>query len=310
MRILLAGATGAIGRPLVARLVAAGHDVTALTRRPDRVAGLEAAGARGAMCDVRDRDAVLRIAAQAAPDVVVDQTTDLPQRYDTRRLRGFYDAMTDLRLRGTPNLMDAADQTGARIVFQSLAFAYRPVRPPRLMTEDDALYGADAPVPWNLAMPVIGALEERAQGQGGLVLRYGVFYGPGTQFVPGGQHHDDIMRRRFPLPGPASGVFSFIHVDDGAAATVLALEHGTTGVLNVVDDTPMAVHDWLPQVARAIGGPRPLHAPLWLAKLVSAPMALHFALTLPGASNARAREELGWAPRHRSIVDGLVALPA
>jgi nucleoside-diphosphate-sugar epimerase len=314
MRILLAGATGAIGRPLVTRLVGAGHDVVALTRRPEKVAELDAAGAHGARCDVCDRDALLRIAHDARPDVVVDETTDLPQRYDGRRMRGFYDGMARLRLQGTPNLMDAAHETGARLLFQSVAFAYRPDPGPgtgqRLRTEDDPVFGPEAPEPWNLAMPAIAALEQRAAGSGGLVLRYGMFYGPGTHFAPGGQMYEEIRRRRMPVPGRGTGVFSFVHVDDAAAATARAIETPeASGILNVVDDDPIALGDWVPLFASAIGARRPLRAPLWLARLASGPLPLHFATTMPGASNARARELLGWRPAYPSVREGFRAAP-
>jgi nucleoside-diphosphate-sugar epimerase len=216
--------------------------------------------------------------------------------------------MTELRLRGTPNLMDAANQAGARIVFQSIALAYAPDTPAgvpaRLHTEDDPIFGAEAPAPWNVAMPAIAALEERAVDSGGLVLRYGMFYGPHTHFAPGGQQYEDVRRRRFPLPGRGTGVCSFIHVDDAAAATVAAIAAGATGILNVVDDEPIALHEWLALYAQTIGAKTPLRAPLWLARLVSGPLPLHFATTLPGASNAKAKRELGWAPGYSSVREG------
>ena len=307
MKVLLAGATGALGRALVPRLVAGGHEVVGLTRRPEKVAALEAAGARGEVCDVVDRDRVLALAEDVRPDVVLDETTDLPQRYDTRRMRGFYDGMADLRLRGTPNLLDAAEATGARPIFQSLAFIYRPdaVADGRPRTEGDPVFGADAPAPWNLALPATTALEQRTVSLGGLVLRYGFFYGPGTHYDRGGQAYEDTARRRFPLVGPATGVCSFIHLDDAAAATVLAVERpDARGILNIVDDEPMALRDWLPLYARAIGARPPRRVPLWLARMVSGPLPIHFATAMPPASNARAREVLGWAPAYSSVRTG------
>jgi nucleoside-diphosphate-sugar epimerase len=310
MKVLLAGATGAIGRPLVRRLLDAGHDVVGLTRRADRAADLDRTGARGVVCDVCDRAALMRIAEEAAPDVVVDQTTDLPQRYDARRMRGFYDRMGTLRVQGSPNLMDAAQATGARSIFQSVAFLYAPDGTNRLRTEDDPPYGAQAPEPWNLALPAIVALEGRVVDLGGLVLRYGFFYGPGTHFDAGGQFHHDVSRRRTPIVGRGTGSLSFIHVDDAAAATVKAIESpDVRGILNVVDDDPQAMRDWLPLYAASLGAKRPLRAPLWLAKLVSGPLPLHFATTLQGASNERARRELGWAPAYPSVREGFRASP-
>jgi nucleoside-diphosphate-sugar epimerase len=310
MRILLAGASGAIGRPLVRRLVEAGHEVTGLTRRPERAREVDAAGARGVVCDVIDRAATFAIAEELRPDVVVDQTTALPQRYDARKMWEFYEGMVELRLRGTPNLIEAAQATGARIAFQSIAFMYAPDGGDaaangsgRLRTEDDPPYERDAPFPWNLALPAIIALERRVVDLGGLVLRYGMFYGPGTHFDAGQIAHD-VKHRRMPVVGRGSGVFSFIHVDDAAAATVLALENGTTGILNVVDDRPLPMREWLPQYAKAIGAPKPFRVPAWPVRRM-APLAAHWATTLPGVSNERARRELGWRPQRPSLVEGL-----
>ncbi|HEX8119836.1 MAG TPA: NAD(P)-dependent oxidoreductase [Solirubrobacteraceae bacterium] len=302
MRVLLGGATGAIGRPLVRRLVGAGHDVVGLTRRPERAREVDAAGARGVVCDVVDRAATLAIADEVRPDVVLDETTALPQRYDPRKMWEFYEGMVDLRLRGTPNLIEAAQATGARIAFQSIAFMYAPVEDGRLCTEEDPPYERGAPFPWDLALPAIIALERRVVDLGGLVLRYGMFYGPGTHF-DGGQIQHDVRRRRMPIVGKGTGRFPFIHVDDAAAATVLALERGTTGILNVVDDEPLAMREWLPLYARAIRAPRPLRVPAWPVRRMM-PLAAHWATTLPGASNARARRELGWTPARPSVREG------
>ena len=215
--------------------------------------------------------------------------------------------MLPLRTQGTPNLADAAERTGARIVLQGIAFAYVEDGTDRLRPEDDPLYEAAGPPPWDVAMPVVLANERRAVAAGGLVLRYGQFYGPGTHWAPGGETYESVSRRRFPIPGRGTGVFTFIHVEDAAAATVAALEAGAAGVLNVVDDTPMTLGEWLPRYAEAIGAPRPLRAPLALARLVTAPLPLHWATRMPGVSNGRARATLGWAPRYPSLLDGLRA---
>jgi 2-alkyl-3-oxoalkanoate reductase len=306
MKVLLAGATGAIGRPLVRRLAEAGHEVTGLTRRPERVRQIEAAGARGVVCDVIDRAATFAAVEEAAPDVVMDQTTALPQRYDARKMWKFYEGMVELRLRGTPNLIEAAQRFEAGLAFQSVAFEYAPTANGRLCTEDDPPYEKDAPFPWDLALPAIIALERRVTDLGGLVLRYGMFYGPGTHFDEGGQIHEDVRRRRMPIVGGGTGVFSFIHVEDAAAATVLALERGVTGILNVVDDQPLPMREWLPDYARALGAPKPFRVPAWPVRRM-APLAAHWATTLPGASNGRARRELDWSPERRSIREGMRA---
>lgn len=303
MRILLAGATGAIGRQLVPRLVAAGHEVVGLTRRPERVEQLERAGATGVVCDVKDRRRVLDLVAETGPDVVMDQTTDLPQHYDAAKMEDFYKDMLPLRLRGTPNLFEAAEKAGARLVFQSVAFLYAANGGPEVVDEDAPTVGADGPVPWNLAMPVITALEQRALDQGGLVLRYGWFYGPNTHFDCG-QIAADVKRRRLPVVGSGAGLWSFIHVGDAADATVKALGHPGSGILNVVDDEPIALREWLPVYARTMGAKRPLRVPAFLARRLAGEMAVHTMTRIPGASNARAKDELGWQPAHPTVRDG------
>jgi nucleoside-diphosphate-sugar epimerase len=303
MRILLAGATGAIGRPLVKRLVAEGHEVTGLTRRPEKVAELEAAGARGVVCDVLDRRAVLDVAAEAGPDVVMDQTTDLPQHFDPAKMELFYKDMLPLRLRGTPNLFEAAAACRARLIFQSIAFLYAPNGAPRAVDEDAPTVGSDGPPPWNLAMPVIGALEQRAVDMGGTVLRYGWFYGPGTHFDDG-QTARDVKRRRMPVVGNGAGLWSFIHVDDAAEATVRALGWPGHGILNIVEDQPQPARTWIPAYAKTLGAKRPFRVPAFIARKAAGDMAVHSMTLLPGASNARARRELGWAPRHAAVRDG------
>ena len=310
MRVLVAGATGAIGRPLVRQLVEAGHEVVGLTRRPEKVDELDAAGARGVVCDVCDRDAVMAVVGGAQPHVVMDQTTALPQRFDARRMFDFYRGMIELRLVGTPNLFEAADRQGARLLFQSVAFLYAPDGTPRLRTEDDPPYLEGAPFPWDMALPPIVALERRALALGGVVLRYGSFYGPGTHFDRGNQFAEDLKRRRLPIVGRGAGVMSFIHVEDAAAATVRVLDWDGSGILNVVDDRPIANREWVPALAKAVGAARPLRVPKVLARLASGPLPVHMATAMPGASNRRAREELGWRPRYPTLRDGLRAARA
>lgn len=306
MKILLAGATGAIGRPLVPLLVEAGHEVVGLTRRPDRIAQIEAAGARGVVCDVStERDALLDVAHELQPDVVLDETTDLPQRYDATDMRAFYAAMGPLRLHGSPNLLDASLLTGARHIFQSIAFLHQPggragTDSPR--TEDDLVFLTDTPPPWDAALPIIAALEQRTVERGGLVLRYGFLYGPGTHLAPGGQIHEDVRARKFPVIGGGRGRFSFCHVEDAAAATLAAVERPeVSGILQVVDDDPIAVRDWLPAFARELGAKKPLPAPAFLARRLAGALPVHYSTTLPGVSNARAKRELDWAPAYPSV---------
>jgi nucleoside-diphosphate-sugar epimerase len=306
VRILLAGATGAIGRPLVPRLVAAGHEVVALTRRAKKVDELTAAGADARVCDVRDREATLAVANEVRPDVVLDETTDLPQRYDPQRMDLFYKDMGPLRLLGTPNLMDAALLHDARFMFQSVAFLHQPRAGGGLRTEDDPPYLDDPPPPWNAALPIIAALEQRTVDRGGTVLRYGFFRGPHTHMAPGGQIHDDVKARRMPVVGGGAGVFSFIDVRDAAEATAKAVDWDGQGILQVVDDEPIAARDWIPLFAKELGAKPPFKVPAWIARRVAGPMAVHWSTTLQGASNARAKAELGWEPAHRTVRDGFL----
>jgi nucleoside-diphosphate-sugar epimerase len=303
VRVFVAGASGVIGRPLVAQLVAAGHEVTGMTRsRPQAV---EQAGATAVVCDALDAPVLRAAVAAAEPDAVVHQLTSLPPRFEPRDPR-LYDATNRVRTEGTRNLVEAAD--GARIVCQSIAFAYRPHREPRVLDEDAPLF-TSAPPPFGAATRAVAEMERMVLEAGGLVLRYGWFYGPGTYFGAGGSMAHDVARRRFPIAGEGSGLFSFVHVDDAAAATVAAVERGAPGIYNVVDDEPARIRDWVPAYAQAIGARRPLRVPLWLARLIGGKAAAAMSTTLPGASNARAKRELGWEPRWPSWRTGFREAP-
>jgi nucleoside-diphosphate-sugar epimerase len=191
------------------------------------------------------------------------------------------------------------------MVAQSIAFAYAPTGE-GLKREDDPLWD-DAPSPWSRSVAALGELDDAVtstEGIEGLVLRYGFFYGPGTAYGPGGHYEREVRRRRFPVVGNGSGVFSFIHVDDAADATVAALDRGAPGIYNVVDDDPAPVREWLPVYADAIGAKRPRRVPRFLARLLAGEYAAMLATDLRGASNERARAELGWAPRYSSWRQG------
>jgi nucleoside-diphosphate-sugar epimerase len=305
VRVFVAGASGAIGAPLVRHLIVAGHEVTGMTRREEAAERIRAAGAEAAVCDVFDPAALERAVAASRPDVVVHQLTALPYRIDPRK-RDTYPATNRLRTEGTANLLAAARAAGARrFVSQSIAFLYAP-RGPMVVDEE-------APVLENLdghlgeAMNATLAGERQvlsADALEGLVLRYGYFYGPGTTFAPDGSMAEDVRRRRFPIVGPGAGTMSFVHVDDAAAATVAACEGGAPGIYNVCDDEPAPMRDWIPVYADAIGAKGPLHVPTWLARLVAGKSIVRMATELRGASNARAKRELGWQPRYPSWRQG------
>ena len=253
-------------------LLEAGHDVTAMTRREDRAAALREAGAVPVVCDVFDADGLARRRCERAqPEVVVHELTDLPPALDPRKLEEQAAGNDRIRTEGTRNLVAAAVAAGARrIVAQSIAFAYPPTGA-GLKHEDDPLWD-DAPWPWKRSVEALHELEEavtKTEGIEGLVLRYGFFYGPGSAYGKGGFFEREVRRRRFPIVGRGSGVFSFIHVDDAADATVAAVERGAPGIYNIVDDEPAPWREWLPVYADAIGAKRPWRVPRFLARILA-----------------------------------------
>jgi nucleoside-diphosphate-sugar epimerase len=296
MKVFLAGASGVVGRPLVRALLAAGHDVTGMTRREEAAAAIRADGAAAAVCDVFDAAALERAVVAARPDVVVHQLTALPKALDLRE-KGVYDANNRIRTEGTRNLLAAAAAAGAqRIVAQSIAFVYAPTGGPVKSEDAPVMKGVGGE--FDSAVEATMDLERQVLGAGGLVLRYGFFYGPGSSYASDGYQAQEVRRRRFPIVGDGAGVFSFVHVDDAVAATVRALDHGESGIYNVCDDEPAAVRDWLPAYAEALGAKRPLRVPKWIARVVAGGGATAMATTLRGASNERAKRELGWEPIH------------
>jgi nucleoside-diphosphate-sugar epimerase len=310
MRVFVAGATGAIGRPLVERLVAAGHEVTGITRSESRAELIRAAGATGAVCDALDAEALRAAVAGAGPEVVVHELTALPERLQPRS-KAIYDATNRLRGEGTRNLLEASREAGVRrFVCQSIAFAYAHGPEPEVKDEDAPL-ALDAPPPFGEGVRVTQEMERsvvEADWLEGVVLRYGWFYGPGTYYGEDGSTTADVRKRRFPVIGKGEGLFSFIHVDDAAAATVAAVEGGPPGVYNVVDDDPARMRDWLPAFAESVGAKKPLRVPAWVARLAAGAMG-GLMTTLPGASNAKAKRELGWQPRWASWRQGFREAP-
>jgi nucleoside-diphosphate-sugar epimerase len=305
MRVFVAGASGAIGRPLVPKLIAAGHEVTGMTRSEDSAARLREAGAGALVADVFDEERVRSGMTDAAPEVVVHQLTSLPDRLDFRD-KSLYDATNRVRGEGTRILIDAARSAGARrMVAQSIAFIYAPRGD--WVKDEDAPAMEDAPGPFGDATRTVTEMERAvvgADGLEGLVLRYGFFYGPGTYYASDGTTAADVRRRRQPIVGKGSGTVSFIHVEDAADATLAAVERGAPGIYNVVDDEPAPFSEWMPEYAEALGAKRPFRVPVWLAKLVAGKEVALFTNELRGASNAKAKAALGWEPRHRSWRQG------
>jgi nucleoside-diphosphate-sugar epimerase len=304
-RVFVAGASGAIGRPLVRRLLAAGHDVTGMTRSDSAAKDLRAAGAEAVVCDVFDATALDRAVAAADPEVVVHELTALPYRLDPRRA-DTYPATNRLRREGTANLIAAASAAGARrIVAQSIAFVYAPAGP--RVVDEQAPVMRGVPGHFGEALDAVFDLERQvlgAQPIDGIVLRYGFFYGPGTSYAPDGFQAAEVRKRRLPIVGDGGGVVSFVQIEDAAAATVAAVERGGPGIYNVCDDEPAAMREWIPVYAETLGAKRPLRLPSWLARLVAGRNAVAMATQLRGADNAKAKRELGWEPIHPSWRDG------
>jgi nucleoside-diphosphate-sugar epimerase len=304
MRVFLAGATGVIGRRLMPMLLRAGHEVTGMTRTPEKLEELRASGAEALVADALDAAAVRDAVADARPDAVIHQLTSLPQRIDPRKIERDFVLNDRLRTEGTRNLVQAAQAAGARrIIAQSIAFSYAPGPPGTVHEERDAML-LDAPRPYARSARAIVELERTVLGAAGVVLRYGYFYGPGSAMSTRGSTGADVARRRLPIVGPGTGVWSFVHVDDAASATVLALTHGASGAYNIVDDEPAAVSEWLPALAEALGAPRPWRVPAFIARPVAGSYGVGIMTKAQGASNELAKRELGWTPAHPSWRDG------
>ena len=305
MRVFVAGATGALGRRLVPKLVAGGHEVTGTTRSADKARALERMGAEPVVVDALDRDAVVRAIEAAAPDVVVHELTAIDAiGSNMRRFDRAFAATNRLRTEGTDNLLAGARGAGARVVAQSFAGWPFARTGGRIKTEEDPL---DTHPPHGVreTLAAIRHLEEAVTAYGGIVLRYGGFYGPGTSLEPGGEQYEAVRNRRFPVVGDGAGIMSLIHVDDAADATVLAIEHGAPGIYNIVDDDPAPVREVLPRLAEIAGARPPRHVPGWLGRIVAGEAAMAMMTEVRGASNGKARRELGWTPRHASWRDGL-----
>jgi nucleoside-diphosphate-sugar epimerase len=281
--------------------------VTGTTRSPARTGGIEAAGATAVVCDALDRDAVHRAVEAAGPQVVIHQLTALPDRF--AKLRKGSPDTNRLRTEGTRHLVDAAVSAGARrVIAESIAFLYEPSGP-RIADEQSPVW-PDAPEPFG---SMIGALRElerivtTTEGIEGVVLRYGALYGPGTWYAPDGDMTMQVRKRRLPIVGSGDGLNSFVHVDDAAAATVRAVAQGAPGVYNIVDDEPVAYREHLPAFAELIGARPPRHLPTWPVRVLAGSVAVASLTQQRGASNAKAKRELGWTPRYPTWREGFAA---
>jgi nucleoside-diphosphate-sugar epimerase len=310
MKVFVAGATGVLGRALVPLLVAQGHEVIGMTRSASKQDLVRSLGARPVVADALDPDAVAQAVASAEPEVIVHELTALSGKMSARDMRhperSPMAAMTNrLRTEGTDHLLAAGRAVGARRFLAQGFTAFRWARTGGpVQTEADPL---DPNPPAELRVPLMGILHmERAVtsidwGEG-LVLRYGGFYGPGTSIsrAPDAAMAAPVRKRRFPIVGGGGGVWSLVHTDDAAAATVAAVDHGRTGIYNIVDDDPAPVRDWLPVLASALDAKPPRRVPRWLGRLAAGETATLMMTDSRGASNAKAKCELGWQPHYAS----------
>ena len=304
MHILIAGATGAAGRALIPRLIAQGYDVTGTTRSESKAGELRALGATPQIMDGLDAASVKAAVEAAKPDVIVHQMTALTG-IDFKNIDKAFALTNRLRTEGTEHLLAAAD--GKLLIAQSFAgWPYERSGGP-VKTEADPL-DPNPPKGIRETHAAIRKLERLTTEAGGIVLRYGGFYGPGTGMAPDGEQVAMIRKRQFPLVGSGAGIWSFLHTDDLATATLAAIEHGRPGeIYNIVDDEPAPAKEWLPFLAQQLGAKPPRKVPAWLARLVASPAAAAMMTESRGASNAKAKAELGWQPSHPSWRKGFAA---
>ncbi len=305
MRVFLAGASGVIGRRLGPLLLADGHQVTGMTRSQSKADELRALGAEPVVADALDVPAVTEAVRESRPDAVIHQLTAIPPRIDPRRIERDL-AMNDrLRGEGTRILVGAARAAGAtRIIAQSIAFSYAPGPPGTVHREQDPLLLDDALKAFRRSARALHELEGAVLDAAGIVLRYGYFYGPGSAISRSGSMGQDLSRRRLPIVGRGEGVWSLIHVDDAARATVAALTRGQAGAYNIVDDDPAPVSRWLPALAEALGAPRPMRVPAFIARPLAGAYGVSIMTKAQGASNELAKRELDWKPEHASWREG------
>jgi 2-alkyl-3-oxoalkanoate reductase len=305
MRVFVAGATGALGRHLVPGLVAEGHQVTATTRTPGKVRRLREAGAEPVVVDGLDREAVVAAVLAARPEVIVHQMTALADLRSLRKVDQVFAATNELRTRGTDNLLAAAALTGTRrVVAQSNAGMYERSGGP-VKTEEDPLASRPPSPSSARSLAAIRHVDETVPlaVPEGIVLRYGGFYGPGAS----DPLLDMVRKRRVPVIGGGTGISSFIEITDAAAATLAAVERGDPGVYNVVDSDPAPVAEWLPYLAEVAGAKPPPRLPAWLGRLLAGAFVVDQMTSWRGASNEKARKELGWEPRYPSWREGFRA---
>ena len=307
MKVFVAGATGAIGKQLVPRLVAAGHDVVGMTSKGANWDLLAALGAEAAVADALDPAQVVEAVRRASPDVIVHQLTAIGS-VDLRHQDRDFAVTNRLRTEGTGHLLSAGRAVGVRrFVAQSAVYGNYARIGGAIKTEEDPL-DPSPPREGRETAAAIRQLEEavlEADWTEGIVLRYGAFYGPNTSLSPGGEQFEMVRRRKFPLVGDGAGVWSFVHIADAADATVAAVEHGKRGVYNIVDDDPAPVAQWLPALAQILGAKKPMHVPRFVGRVFTGDLGVAYMTEIRGASNAKAKCDLGWQPEPSELASGV-----
>jgi nucleoside-diphosphate-sugar epimerase len=311
MRVFVAGATGAIGRPLVAALIAAGHSVVGSTRTAAKAEAIKRMGAEPVIADGLDAASVRAAVISSRPEIVIHQMTDLAAMTDLRHFDRAFARTNELRTRGTDHLLAAAREAGVkRFIAQSFCGWTFARSGDSVKTETDEL-DPDPPQEFRRTLEGIQYLERTVTNSAqpeGIVLRYGYFYGPGTGMLAPAMI-DQLRRRLVPLIGDGEGWWSFTHVEDAASATVAAIERATPGnVYNIIDDEPAPVREWLPALASAVGARPPFHVPAWLGRLLAGEHVVAMMTQVRAASNAKAKQELGWRPPHPSWREGFAQI--
>jgi nucleoside-diphosphate-sugar epimerase len=303
MRVFVAGASGALGTRLVPQLIHAGHEVVGTHQSPANAELLRRLGAKPVMLDLLDASAVREAVLESAPEAIVHEATALGNATWGRNFDKVFARTNQLRTKGTDALLAAAREADVRrFIAQSFA-SYRYARQGGpIKTEDDPLHPT-APANAQQSFAAMNYLEQAVTDFGGIVLRYGGFYGAANDGLI-----EPVRRRLYPIIGDGGGITSWIHLEDAASATVLALEHDGPAIYNIVDDEPAPLREWLPVFAQALGAKPPRHFPTWLARLFAGEAAVVMGTDARGASNAKAKRELAWTPRYPSWREGFPAV--
>jgi nucleoside-diphosphate-sugar epimerase len=304
MKIFIAGATGAIGSRLVPLFLAAGHEVTGTSRSIEGTGRINAAGGHGVVMDGQDVHSIRRAVLEAQPEIIVHELTSLAAGMNLKKLDTSFAVTNELRTRATDALLTAGQEVGtSRFLVQSFTGWTNEHTGPPVKSEADPLDPNPAATS-RQSLAAIAHLEAVTVAAGGLVLRYGPLYGPGQSLGAGGEMLELVAKGGMPIVGSGRGIWSFTHVDDAASATFAAATRGTPGLYNIVDDDPAPVAEWIPQLALAAGGKKPMRIPAWLARPLIGEFGVRWMTTARGSSNAKARAELGWAPSYTSWREG------